>query len=82
MYGDIDNSRFSQGMSTERFHHWYGQDLIDQPINGVDSLAGNVSVISYHSSEGGMTYHMAEPVGDNWHRPTSSQPLPNAVRPA
>lgn len=64
----IDESRFSQGMSTERYHPWYGNQLEGTPIKGAEGLVGNVSVIAILSPEGGMTYEQTEPVSGRHHR--------------
>jgi hypothetical protein len=77
----IDDDRFSHGMSTEMFHPWHGEHLEDIPLQGVDGIGGNVSVITV-GEDRGMSYELAEPVGDNWHLVRHSGPHPGTVRPA
>lgn len=82
MIPGIDDERFSQGMSTERFHPWHGEHLAPQPVSGVEGIAGAVALISLHGPHGGMTYEQCEPIGESWHRAASSGAVPNMVRPA
>ena len=79
----IDDSRWSQGMSTERFHPWYGEGLEPQPVASEnDGIAGMVSVITVHGPEGGMTYEQTETVNGRHHRIKASLAVPGQVRPA
>jgi hypothetical protein len=83
MLPPIDESRWSQGMSTERFHPWYGDGLEPQPVaDENDGLTGPVSVVTMHSPEGGMTYEQTENVGGRHHRAKASGPVPYQVRQA
>lgn len=81
-FAPIDEERWNQGISTERYHPWHGQDLHTTPLSGVDGIAGEVSLITMHSPEGGVTYERCEPAPDGWHRHTASAPIPDIVRPA
>lgn len=78
----IDEDRFCQGMSTERYHPWYGNNLMDAPVPGVEGIAGAVAIISLHGPEGGCTYEQTEGVGGNHHRGKASGVIPTIVRPA
>lgn len=79
---DIDDERFNQGMSTERFHPWHTDHLMTQPVSGIEGMAGAVAIVSMHGPDGGMTYDQCEPVDGNWHRPQASGPVPGIVRTA
>lgn len=80
MIPPIDDDRFSQGMSTERYHPWYGKCLNPQPELGTDGIAGSVSIMALLSPEGGASYEECEPVNGNWHRAIPSGAVPTEVR--
>ena len=80
MLPGIDDDRWSQGMSTERFHPWYGDGLEPQPVSGAEDLAGMVAVVTLHGPEGGMTYEQTENVNGHHHR--ASATIPGIVRDA
>lgn len=80
MIPDIDDDRWSQGMSTERYHPWHGDSLEPQPVSGAEGIAGRVAIIVHLGPEGGMAYEETEPVGENWHRARFSNAIPNQVR--
>ena len=83
MLPSIDDDRWSQGMSTERYHPWYGDGLEPQPIaTENDGMAGMVAVVTLHSPEGGMTYEQCENVNGRHHRVKSTPSAPYKVRPA
>ena len=83
MIPPIDNSRFGRGMSTERYHPWYGEDLEPQPaVTENDGVAGPVAVVTVHGPQGGCTYEQTEGVNGRHHRGRSSGPNPGTVRPA
>lgn len=77
----IDEERWSQGMSTERYHPWHGQALRDDPVPGVEGVAGGLAIISLHGDHG-VTYEHTSPLGDQHFRHTASAPVPDLVRPA
>ncbi len=69
MIPTIDDDRFSHGMSTERYHPWYGEELEPQPVSTPhDGMAGLVAVVTVHGPMGGCTYEQTEPVNGNHHR--------------
>ena len=77
----IDLSRWADGMSSERYHPWYGDGLNPQPIaTENDGLAGMVAIVTMHGPEGGMTYEQTEGVNGRHHRAKVSPALPNQVR--
>jgi hypothetical protein len=79
----IDEGRFSHGMSTERYHPWYGENLNPQPIaTENDGMAGSVSIMTLLSEEGGVSYEQTEAVNGRHHRGLSSPAIPTMVRPA
>lgn len=82
MLPGIDLDRWSQGMSTERYHPWYGEGLEPQPIaNENHGLgAGVVAAITVHGEDGGMTYEQCEPVNGRHHRAKASPAEPGQVR--
>ena len=82
MIPGIDEDRWSQGMSTERYHPWWGDDLEPQPIaTEYDGLgAGLVAVVTLHGEDGGMTYEQAEPVNGRHHRAQAAHSAPYKVR--
>ncbi len=77
----IDESRWDQGMSTERYHPWFGHDLRTEPVPGVEGVRGGLSLIVV-GEHNGMRYEQTEPVGDQHYRHTSSAPIPDVVRSA
>ena len=81
MLPSIDDSRFAQGMSTERYHPWYGEEIEPQPVASEnDGLAGMVAVVTMHSPEGGMSYEQTENVNGRHHRSRASHAEPYKVR--
>ena len=82
MLPEIDGDRWSQGMSTERYHPWHGHHLNDAPVPGAEDLAGMAAVITLHGPAGGMTYEQCENVNGKHYRGKSSGPIPYTVRQA
>jgi hypothetical protein len=81
MIPPIDDDRFSQGMSTERYHPWYGDGLEPQPVaTENDGIPGMVAIVTLHSPEGGMTYEQTENVNGRHHRIKASPAIPDIVR--
>ncbi len=77
----IDESRWDQGMSTERYHPWFGQHLRDEPVPGCEGVAGHLGIMVV-GDEQGMTYEHTETLGGQHFRHTASAPIPDVVRPA
>lgn len=82
MIPGLDEDRWAQGMSTERYHPWYGEDLEPQPVSGAEGVAGHLSVMVLLSPEGGVSYEQTEPVAGQHHRAKASGPVPYKVRPS
>jgi hypothetical protein len=81
MLPGIDEDRWSQGMSTERFHPWYGEGLEPQPVSTEnDGIAGSVAIITHLGPEGGMSYEGTENVNGRHHRAKASPAQPYKVR--